>query len=97
MNIIFGRKFLLYMRILYTLALIVIVLIFGLAAYKIVDTYISIKYEIEPYGTATTDSSILEKSRLYDNLLTCYWIILCFCIVTFRLVAKKIKTRKATI
>jgi len=95
MNSIFGRKFFFYMRVLYILALIVIIIVFGLSAYKILDTYLSIKYEIAPYGSATTDPSILEKSRLYDNLLTCYWVICCFCMVTFRLVAKKIKIRKA--
>ena len=80
------------MRILYFTLLIIIVFVFFLTAFGIINTYVSIKYEIEPY---TLDNSvtptILEKAGLYHSLILSFFIIIGFCILTSVLIIGKLR------
>ena len=80
------------MRILYFTLLIIIVVVFFLTAFGIINTYVSIKYEIEPY---TLDNSvtptILEKAGLYHSLIQSFFIIIGFCILTSVLIIGKLR------
>lgn len=80
------------MRIILNFFLLTMVVIMGLAAYSILNTYVSIKYEIEPLGKT---SAMQEKAELYQSLIMSYWIIICLGILVVVLTLDKLKNRKA--
>jgi hypothetical protein len=80
------------MRIFYFSLLFIIVAIFFLAAYGIINICVSIKYEIEPYILDNTVTpTVLEKAGLYHSLILSNWVIIGFCILTFVLIIDKLR------
>ena len=78
------------MRITLILFLSITAVVFLLATYGIFNTYVSIKYEIEPYELKNADQTILDKSGLYRNLLICLWTIICLCTLSAGLLVEKL-------
>ena len=80
------------MRVILNFFLLIMVLVIGLAAYSILNTYVSIKYEIEPLRK--TSAEIQEKAELHQSLISSYWIIICLGILVVVLTLDKLKKGK---
>ena len=79
------------MRKILTLLLGVICMIILLALYGILNTSVSIKYEIDDsFMLKKNDPELLEKASLYHNTIIYLWVVIGICIIAFILITRKL-------
>ena len=80
-------------------SIFLIILAFGvllLASYGLLNTYVSIKYEIqEDFNPKNIDSSVTEKAAIYKSLVQSLWVNIFFSIIVLILVIKHFPRKSA--